>query len=268
MTNILKTFSLKLFKKTEFENILSAHLLVGDFFDDKMKKREKGKTRRTFWSAAGAIVASLTLGLLTAKAGETVEIKEIVESEETEVQIRDKIIELIEDELSEAYSFTGSSTHRVPHFEVLDRIFPKWHHGDPAAARQFWVNAGYQTFMVFYRVDYVYVVNEVSAKVEGKRLVLWKQTADGPDYSEFWPFQLWAALPKRTHRDNTYLSAIYPMRFKMKLTVNERGEWYIAEERIRDKPEMSNNLQNHCLYEKHLEEWGLKNDCNKKLLPQ
>ena len=184
------------------------------------------------------------------------------------VSIRDKIINLIEGTLSEAYSFTGSSLHRVPHFEVLDKVYPKWHHGDPAVARQFWVNAEFVSFTVLYRADYVHIVNEVSARVEGKRLILWNQQEGGSDFSEYWPFQLWASLPKRTHRDNTYLSAMYPMRYKMKLAMDENGDWYIVEEQLRDIPEMANNLRNHCLYEKQLKDWGLKNDCNKKLLPQ
>lgn len=195
-------------------------------------------------------------------------VRSTAQEEETELQIRDKIINLIENELSEAYTFTESSMHRVPHFEVLDQIFPNWHHGSPSVARQFWVNADYKTFMVLYRVDYVYIVNNVSVKVEGKRLVIWNQGEDSPDYAKLWPFQLWASISKRTHRDNTYLAALYPMRYKMKLTVNEKGDWYIAEERIVDNPDMLNNLKNHCLFEKQLEDWGLKNDCNKKLLPQ
>lgn len=183
------------------------------------------------------------------------------------IMIRDRIISLIEDELSSAYSYTRKSLHRVPHFEVIDKIFPTWHHGEAATARQFWVKANYHTFLVYYRVDYVYLISDVAAKVEGKKFVYWSQEDDAPDYEGYWPFQLWAALGKRTHRDNTYLSAAYAMRYKMKLSLNETGDWVITEERYSDNPEMINNLRDHCSFEKLLPDWGLKNECNQKLLP-
>ena len=193
---------------------------------------------------------------------------ELADTEESFLKIRDKIIDLIEVELSQAYSFSQSSTHQVPHFEVLDRLHPKWHHGKPALARQFWVRAKYRAFNVFYRVDYVHVVNDAVVKIEGKKLITWTEQEDGPDLDKFWPFQFWASLQKLTHRDNTYLKATYPMRYRMRLKLNEKGEWVVAEERLKDNPEMLNNIKNHCMYEKQLADLGLKNDCNKKLLPQ
>jgi hypothetical protein len=183
------------------------------------------------------------------------------------VETRGKIIDLIEHDLAEAYSFTESSTHRLPHFEIIDRIFPKWHHGNAAGARQFWVSAAYRMFVVLFRVDYVYLMNDAAARVEGKRLVIWSQNEEGTDFGKFWPFQLWAAVGKRTQRDNSYLEAAYTMRYQMKLALNEKGEWVVVEETQRDNPEMVNNIKNPCLYEKQLADWGLKNDCNKKLLP-
>ncbi len=187
--------------------------------------------------------------------------------EEDNAKMRLNIIDLIEKDLSQAYSYTQSSTHRLPHFEIIDKIYPKWHHGNAAAARQFWLNANYRTFMVLYRVDYVYLINDAAARVEGKRLIVWNENEEGIDIEKYWPFQLWAALGKRTHRDNTYLSAAYAQRYKMKLALNEKGEWVVAEEMIADNPEMVNNIKNPCLFEKQLEDFGLKNDCNKKLLP-
>jgi hypothetical protein len=184
------------------------------------------------------------------------------------VFIRGKIVDLIENELAQAYSYTASSTHRLPHFEVIDQIFPKWHHGNPSAARQFWVNADYRTFVVLYRVDYVYLLNDAAAQVEGKRLVIWSETEDELNIEKYWPFQLWASLEKRTQRDNSYLSAAYAIPYKMKMTLNEKGEWIVTEETLKNNPEMVNNIKNPCLYEKQLADWGLKNDCNKKLLPQ
>lgn len=194
-------------------------------------------------------------------------VEQRVSDEESAADIREKIISLIERDLSQAYSYTNTSPHRLPHFEVIDEIFPQWHHGAPAVARQFWVTAGYSRFVVFYRVDYVHVMNDVAAKVEGKRLVIWSEYEDGPDLEKFWPFQLWAALQKQTHRDNSYLSSAYAMRFKMKLSLNEKGEWIIAEESFSDNPEMMNNIKDNCSFEKQMIDWGLKNDCNKKLLP-
>jgi hypothetical protein len=187
---------------------------------------------------------------------------------EADRHIRENIIQLIEEDLPNAYSFSPSSVHKAPHFEVLDEIHPKWHHGNPAKARQFWVSAGYTAFRVFYRVDYVYLVNDVVVEVEGKRLVMWSQLDEAPDWDKYWPFQFWASLSKRSQRDDSYLSAMYTMRYKMKLAINEKEAWTIAEERFEDNPEMVNNLRDHCTYEEQLADWGLKNDCNKKLLPE
>ncbi len=187
---------------------------------------------------------------------------------EADMQTRETIIKLIEERLSNAYSFTASSVHKIPHFEVLDEIHQKWHHGKPAVARQFWVHAGYTAFKVLYRVDYVYIVNDVVAEVAGKKLIMWSQLDEKPDWDDFWPFQLWASISKRSQRDDSYLSAMYTMRYKMKLTINEKEEWTISEERISDNREMVNNLRDHCMYEAQLADWGLKNDCNQKLLPE
>jgi hypothetical protein len=200
-------------------------------------------------------------------AGTTARDEENGVEDMSSADIRDKIIALIEHDLSNAYSYTSNSPHALPHFEVIDKIFPKWHHGNPAVARQFWVRAGYRRFVVFYRVDYVYVMSEAAAKVEGKRLVIWSENEEETDLEKFWPFQLWAALQKQTHRDNTYLSSAYTMRFKMSLSLNEKGEWIVADERFLDNPEMMNNIKDNCLFEKQMQDWGLKNDCNKKLLP-
>ena len=65
--------------------------------------------------------------------------------------IKDKlaIIELVEDELSKAFSFEESTPHKVPHFEVLDRVYPKWHKDKPALARQFWLMHKFQAHLVF-----------------------------------------------------------------------------------------------------------------------
>ena len=204
-------------------------------------------------------------------AGDKVQVQELSEAQpdtpEADMATRSEIIALIEETLAEAYTFGPDSIHKVPHFEVLDEIHPKWHHGKPALARQYWVAAGYTAFKVYYRVDYVYIVNDVVIEVEGKRLIMWSQLDEPPTWDNYWPFQLWASIPKRSQRDDSYLSAMYTMRYKMKLAINEKEEWTITEERLFDNPEMVNNLRDHCTYEEQLEDWGLKNDCNRKLLP-
>ncbi len=188
------------------------------------------------------------------------------EEQASTTTIRENIISLIEDDLSNAYSYTNKSSHRLPHFEVIDEIFPQWHQGNPAVARQFWLSAGYRRFLVFYRVDYVEIVNDMTAKVAGKRLVIWSEKEDELEFEKYWPFQLWAALQKQTYRDNTYLSAAYTMRYQMKLSLNETGKWFIVEERILENPEMMNNIKDNCTFKKQMADWGLKNDCDKKLL--
>jgi len=45
------------------------------------------------------------------------------------------------------------------------------------------------------------------------------------------------------------------------LAKNESGEWVITSEKVHDNPNVVNNLRNHCLYEKQLTDWGLRNDC-------
>ncbi len=182
---------------------------------------------------------------------------------ETDTQIRDKIIHLIEDKLSDACSFTESSTHKVPHFEVLDQIFPKWHKGERATSRQFWVDARYLAFLVFYRVDYIYITSDISAVVKGKKLIYWTENKDTSKLKKLWPFQFWTDLIHRAPRDNNYLNASYTVRYGMKLSLNESEEWVIAEEKLYDNPNMVNNLRDHCSSEKQLSDWGLRSDCKK-----
>lgn len=181
-------------------------------------------------------------------------------TEPSDKEVRTEIITLIEDKLSEAYSFTENATHRLPHFEVLDTIFPRWHHGERAKGRQFWVSTNYRAFLVFYRVDYVHIVNGASVIVKGKKLIVWTENNDPKDLEGFWPFQFWAALGTQS---NNYLNANYALRYTMKLNLTDTEEWVISEEIVHDKPEMENNLKDHCLYEKQLLDWGLRNYCKK-----
>lgn len=180
---------------------------------------------------------------------------------DVEMQARAAIIELIEDDLSTAYTYTKSSRHKVPHFEVLDRIFPEWHRGDPATGRKFWVVARYKAFLVHYRVDYVFLTSQVSAIVRGKKLVAWTERKDVGDLPQLWPVQLWSHLTTRRYQDNNYLNSIYAMSYEMKLTRRENGEWVIAEEKLFDNPQMENSLSHLCEYVKQLNTWGLKSDC-------
>ena len=219
------------------------------------------KTRMLMWRRRVALFFAIIgiLGILESKPAFALESK---------IEMRDKIITLIEDKLGPAYSFTPASTHNVPHFEVLDKLYPTWHYGEPSVARQFWVDAGYTLFTVLYRVDYVYIKNDVVAEVEGKKMLIWTELDDTPDLAQFWPFQIWSSLQYQRQRDNTYLSAAYAVRYKMKLTLNEVGDWIIVEERLHKNPAMLNNIKNHCVYEKQMATLGLKNECEKKqLLP-
>jgi len=174
---------------------------------------------------------------------------------------RETIIELIEDDLAAAYTYTKSSRHRVPHFEVLDRIFPGWHHGNPAVGRQFWVEARYRAFIVHYRVDSVFMTNAVTAIVRGKKLAAWSERKTDSGLQKLWPVQLWTHLTTRRYQDNNYLSSIYAMRFEMKLTRAENGGWIIATEKLYDNPQMENSLSHRCDYQKQFADWGLKSDC-------
>lgn len=184
-------------------------------------------------------------------------------ADETDNKIRARIISLIEDKLSSAYSFTEALTHKMPHFEVLDSIFPKWHHGERATSRQFWVDSNFLAFLVFYRVDYIYISSDISATVKGKKLVFWTENRDPSKLKQLWPFQFWANLIQRAPRDNNYLNASYSMRYGMKLSLNESDKWIIGDEKLYDNPNMLNNLRNHCLYQKQLSDLGLRSDCKK-----
>jgi hypothetical protein len=187
-------------------------------------------------------------------------------TDEADVQIRTEIISLVEDTLSSSYSYSKTSTHQVPHFEVLDRIYPKWHHGKPAIGRQFWIDADYRAFFVLYRVDYVHIVNSVMTKVKGKKLIYWTKRDEAPKLDKFWPFQFWASLGQRSRRDNDYRESSYAIRFGMKITRNESLEWIISEEALYDEPNIENDIRDHCQYEKQLLDWGLKSDCDKPVL--
>ena len=183
-------------------------------------------------------------------------------ADEDNSRTRREIIELVEDTLSEAYSFTPTSVHKVPHYEVLDRIFPGWHNGEPAVARDFWVVAAYRTFLVFYRVDYVHVVNSVTASVRGKRLVAWELVDGETDLKKYWPIQFWTHLTSRRYQANNYLHAIYAMRYQMKLTKTETGRWIIAEENFSSDAQIENKLSNQCTYMNQFRDWGLISECD------
>lgn len=180
------------------------------------------------------------------------------------IQIKSEIITLIEDKVSDAYSFRESSAHQMPNFEYLDRVFPKWHHGDPALGRNFWLMAQYRYFLVFYRVDYVHVVNDALVNVRGKKLIIWTKDPKSQKLDKFWPIQFWSQLGVMDQRDNNYLHAMYAMRYGMKLVRDATGGWIISEAYVYDNPAMDNNLSDHCKYKKQLAELGLASDCEEK----
>lgn len=182
------------------------------------------------------------------------------------IAARDEIIALVEDKLSDACSFGERSSHKVPHFEVLDELFPKWHGGDPAVGRNFWLMAEYRAFAVFYRVDYVHLVNSLSAVAEGKKLIFWTKKDDTFAVEKLWPFQLWDRLSPARGNKNSYLSAVYSMRYRMKLSRSESGRWFVVEETTRDEPNMENDLRVHCLFPEQLKKWGLDNSCRQSRL--
>jgi len=77
------------------------------------------------------------------------------------------IIQLIEDQLAAAY--TVRSEKEAPDFGTLDRIYPKWHNGEPANARRTF--SGYRTYTVSYTVHSVWVDRPGMATVKGKKHV-------------------------------------------------------------------------------------------------
>lgn len=79
------------------------------------------------------------------------------------------LIELIEDRLATAYTISGMQ--EVPDFGTLDRIYPKWHGGEPAKARRLWTFHKYRSYKVFYLVHSVYMDQPDKAKVKGKKQV-------------------------------------------------------------------------------------------------
>ena len=179
---------------------------------------------------------------------------------------RKAIISIIEDKLSTAYSFNSSSANRVPHFEKLDKIFPTWHHGEPAAARQFWLTLNLQAHLVQYRVDYVYMVNDVTAVVEGKRLIVWTRNNESSIIEkEFWPFQYWSNL---THHVNgkcvKCIDVTYAANYTIKLTRNDSNEWIIMSEELVNQPGIPNKWEADCSMDKFLRDWGFKSTCGQK----
>ncbi len=182
-------------------------------------------------------------------------------ADDPRAQARDEIIALIEERLSGAYSFGKKDPHKVPHFEVLDELFPKWHGGSPAVGRNFWLMAEYKTFLVFYRVDYVHLVNSLTAVAEGKKLIVWTRQDEGVQLEKLWPFQLWDRLVPARGNKNSYLSAVYAMHYRMKLSRSESGRWFVVEEESRDAPNMENDLRVHCLFAEQLRRWGLRSTC-------
>ncbi len=81
-----------------------------------------------------------------------------------------KLIAMIENELAGAW--TIGSPEDNPCFGTLDRLYPEWHGGDPAAARRKWTFHGYETYHVFYRVYTLDMSQPGLAVLKGKKTVL------------------------------------------------------------------------------------------------
>lgn len=183
--------------------------------------------------------------------------------EDEAVLDRERIIEQIEDNLSTAYSFDADSPYKLPHYEVLDRIFPQWHRGEPAVARQMWLTLGFAAHVVLYRVDYVFLANRTTALVSGKRLVVWTRDPEASIVGKgLWPFQMWSNLTK--YENSSCVKCVdvtYAVRYRMKLKKNEAGEWIIEEERLLDSPNIPHELENSCTMKKQLQDWGFEDIC-------
>ncbi len=115
---------------------------------------------RVFRLKAAAAILLLTLSLCQTAAGE--------DSQQAE---RERIITLVEQVLSRAYSF--SRPGQLPDFSTLDSIYPSWDRGDPGGARRRWQAGDYVYYRVKFRVDSVYVTSPYTARVEGKKTVSW-----------------------------------------------------------------------------------------------
>ncbi|MBN2717180.1 MAG: hypothetical protein JXX14_15110 [Deltaproteobacteria bacterium] len=185
---------------------------------------------------------------------------------EEAVQQRTAIIELVEDELSSAYSFNSKSDYPVPFYEKLDEIYPTWHHGEPAAARQFWLTLDFHAHLVQYRVDYIYKVNDFTAVAGGKRLVVWtRDERSSIIEKEFWPFQYWANLTQ--HKNAKCVKCIdvtYASVFELRLSLDENGKWTVIKEKLTEQPEIPNTWEEDCGMQKFLEDWGFISVCGKK----
>lgn len=182
------------------------------------------------------------------------------------VQHRETIISMVEDDFSAAYSFDSSSEYPIPHYEKLDRLFPMWHHGEPAAARQFWLTLDFHAQFVQYRVDYVYMVNDVTAVVGGKRLVVWTRSKDSSIIEKgYWPFQYWSNLTR--HANDKCVKCIdvtYAVGYSMKLKLSERGAWSVISEELYDQPGIPNTWEEDCKMEKFLKDWGFNSTCGEE----
>lgn len=182
------------------------------------------------------------------------------------VQQREAIIALVEDELSDAYSFNSQSEYPIPHFEKLDALFPSWHHGEAANARQFWLTLDFHAQLVQYRVDYIYKVNDFTAVIGGKRLVVWTRDEKSSIIEkEFWPFQYWANLTR--HKNGKCVKCIdvtYAAVFEMRLNMDENGVWTVFSEKFTDQPGIPNIWEEDCTLEKFLKDWGFKSTCGEE----
>jgi len=79
------------------------------------------------------------------------------------------IIRLIEDRLAEALTIRNED--ETPDFGTLDRIYPQWHGGEPAKARQAWTFHSYRNHVVTYVVHTVNMDRPAMATVMGKKQV-------------------------------------------------------------------------------------------------
>lgn len=192
--------------------------------------------------------------------------KDLSPKQIAEIQEREKIITLIEDDLSSAYSFDSESSYPIPHYEKLDGIHPLWHHGDPATGRQFWLTVNFQAHLVHYRVDSIHFANELTAFVRGKRLIVWTRNAESSIIEKrLWTFQYWANLNRHPNsRCVKCVDVTYAVGYNIKLKKKESGNWVIDKEELFEQPKIPNKWEENCALENYLKDWGFVTTCGKK----
>ncbi len=172
---------------------------------------------------------------------------------ENELQVRQDLISLVEDDLAGAFTFTPDSDELLPNFERLDQLYPDWHKGDPAAGRRAWLAQRYKMHLVDYRVDMVDILDEFGAKVRGKKLVAWTTDPASPVLDNVWPFQLWNQIKACKKPTATCKYVVYSIDYELKLEKVEDVGWVIAKEKTSKIPDAGEKV--NCSFARALGDW-------------